>query len=90
MTPVSSSVVQSASPDEQRSVAMGYQGWVNGEVLVPGVRFAAVLAAISGVAALKRVHQHILSEPADGLIAAGLEAAGERAVLGHGAHHGHV
>lgn len=76
MTPVSSSVLQAASPDDQRSVAMGDQGWVNGEARVPGV-----LAAGSGGAALKRVHRHLLPEPANGLVAAGLEAAGEHAVL---------
>lgn len=84
MTPVRSSVLHSAPPDEQRSVAVGDQGWVNGEVRLP-----AVLAAVSGAAALKRVHGHVLPEPANGLIVAGLEAAGQRAVLRHGAQHSH-
>lgn len=85
MTPVGSSVLQSAPPDDQCSVAVGYQGWVNREVLMPCALFAAARAA-----ALQGEDHHVLSQPADGLIAAGLEAAGEPAVLGHGAHHSHV
>lgn len=88
MTPVSSSVLESTSPDDQRGVAVGYQGWVNGatsgELLVDLI--SVVLAAF---APCKGVHPQALSEPLNGFIAARMEAAGEHAVLRHGAHHSH-
>lgn len=88
MTPVSSSVLESASPDDQCGVAVGYQGWVNGaaagELLV-----ALIPAVLAAVAPYKGVHPQALSEPLNGFIAARMEAAGERAVLRHGAHHSH-
>lgn len=92
MTPVSSSVLESTSPDDQCSVAVGYQGWVNGDVsgqlLV--VLFSAVFVAISSIAPLKCVHHDTLSEPLNGFTAARTEAAGEHAFLRHGTHHSHV
>lgn len=78
MTPIGSSVLQSAPPDGQCGVAVGHQGWVKGEALVQ---------TVAGGAA---VEQQVLSEPADGLVAAGPEAAGQHAVLRHAAHHRHL
>lgn len=79
MTPVHAPVLETALPEDQRGVAVGYQVWKNGgtssKLLVLMVLLAAVTVIIVEVS-LEAVHHIILSEPLDGLFAAGLKAAG--------------
>lgn len=94
VTPVRASVLETTPPEDERGVATGYQVWENGgsagELLVLEVLFAAVLVLVLVIVPLILVHHHVLPEPLDGLLAAGLEAAGEHALLRNKARHGDI
>lgn len=78
MTPVCASVFEAAPPQDQGGVAFRYLLQRDGGALSELLLLEIVLA---GAVPLKLVQQHILSEPLDGLVLAGLEVAGESAVL---------
>lgn len=102
MTPVGASVLEITPPEDQGGVPAGYEAWKNGrtptELFVVRVLLAAAAVVVVIVVivivvvsfSFKLVHHLVLSEPLDGLLAAGLEAAGEHALLGNKARHGDI
>lgn len=80
MTPVRASVLETSPPEDQRGVALGYQVWENGAA-------GEMLVLVVVIVPLELVHHHVLSEPLDGFLAAGLEAAGQHALLRNEARH---
>lgn len=94
MTPVNASVLETSPLEDQRGVAAGYQVWQDGgtasKLLVLKVLFDAVVVVVIIIIPLELVHHHVLSEPLDGLLAARLEAAGERALLRNKARHSDI
>lgn len=58
-------------------------------IIIAVVAVVVVVLGYLGVM-LELVHQLILPEPLDGLLAVWLEAAGENALLGDGARHSHI
>jgi len=91
MTPVSAPVFKTTPPKDHGGIAVGYLDWRNrgasSEQLMLEMLFAA---AVVVVLPLKLVHHHVLSEPLDGRLTAGLEVAGEHTLLRNKAGHGDV
>ena len=100
VTAVPPSVLWPAPPEHQRGVAAG--DLLRGDtgpvvvvlpallVLVPLVLLFVLVVILLFLLAARRQeaeHRHFLSEPADGVVAGGLEGAGQEAVLGDDAGH---
>lgn len=84
MAPVGAPVLEAALPEDQRGVPEGHQSREHGDTSGELLELDALLAAavlVDIIIQLQLVDHHILSEPPDSRLVAGLEFAGEPAVL---------
>lgn len=84
MTPVHAPVLENAVPEHQGGIAARQQRLKN-----VGPSTEMIMIEILLMIEIL-VDHHVLPEPFNGLVAAGLEAAGEQTILRKNAHHIHI